>query len=266
MLKSVKFRIPKSVSLGVRSPGMPRNAKRRARITKSAAPAAESPNLGACLRRLRYERRLSIADVALVTGIAKSTLSRVENDRLSLTYTKLLQLCRGLQIDLAELFSHDQAKDASRPSGRRSITSPGGGKRVQVGKLEYQYLCTDLAGKKMTPMLGRIAARSLDEANGLWSHEGEEFTLVLRGRMLFHTEFYEPLVVEQGGSVYFDSTMRHAYVSIGEEPLEIVCICSTPDLMLKIGKVTDQGVVDERFAESAVRRARARRTRAIGGS
>lgn len=205
----------------------------RASTSKSVAPDAGSPNLGACLRRLRFERRLSIADVAVATGIAKSTLSRVENDQLSLTYTKLLQLCRGLQIDLAELFSHDRIAEAARPSGRRTYTAAGAGHHVKVGKLEYDYLCTDLAGKRMTPMLGRIAARSLEEANGLWKHEGEEFTLVLRGRLLLHTEFYEPLVVEKGGSVYFDSTMAHAYISIGDEPLEIVCVCSTPDVMLK---------------------------------
>jgi len=42
------------------------------------------------------------------TGIAKSTLSRVENDQLSLTYSKLQQLCKGLQIDIAELFASEE--------------------------------------------------------------------------------------------------------------------------------------------------------------
>lgn len=222
---------------------MPPKAPRRPRAPKRASPnsplvagpagASDSPNLGACLRRLRFERRLSIADVAVATGIAKSTLSRVENDQLSLTYAKLLQLCRGLQIDLAELFTHDRGTEAPRPSGRRTHTAPGAGRRVEVGKLEYTYLCTDLAGKKMTPMIGRIHARSLDETNGLWTHDGEEFSYVLTGRLELHTAFYEPLIVEKGGSVYFDSTMGHAYVSIGDEPLTIMCVCSTPDALLK---------------------------------
>src|SRR5882757_4741040 len=64
----------------------------------------EAPNLGACLRQLRFRRRMSIAEVSAATGIAKSTLSRVEHDQLSLTYAKLLQLCKGLRIDIAELF------------------------------------------------------------------------------------------------------------------------------------------------------------------
>ncbi len=204
---------------------------RRASASRSADPprAAASPNLGTCLRQLRFQRRLSIADVSVATGIAKSTLSRVENDQLSLTYAKLLQLCRGLRIDLAELFSHDKPAGQPQPMARRTFTPPGGGRAVAVGLQGYRYLCTELAGKKMTPMVGVIQSRTLAESNGFLKHDGEEFTYVLEGRLELHTEFYEPLVLEAGGSVYFDSTMGHAYVSTGSEPLQILCVCSTPE-------------------------------------
>jgi transcriptional regulator with XRE-family HTH domain len=191
--------------------------------------AAESPNLGECLRQLRFQRRMSIAEVSSATGIAKSTLSRVENDQLSLTYSKLLQLCKGLQIDIAELFSRGTAGKPAAPSARRTFTAPGTGRMVQVGQQAYEYLCTELAGKRMTPMTGTISSRTLAETNGLLQHEGEEFTYVLEGKLQLHTEFYEPLIIEIGGSVYFDSTMGHAYVSIGASPLKILCVCTTPE-------------------------------------
>ena len=213
----------------VRARATRRAAPARRSGAVSAAAASSSPNLGACLRRLRFERRLSIADVAVATGIAKSTLSRVENDQLSLTYAKLLQLCRGLQIDLAELFSHDPAVEGPRPSGRRTYAPPGVGQHVRVGGIGYSYLCTDLAGKKMTPMLVCVTARSLEEANGLWNHDGEEFVFVVSGRLQLHTEFYEPLTIDAGGTAYFDSTMGHAFVSIGDEPLKVLSVCTTPD-------------------------------------
>ncbi|HET9390276.1 MAG TPA: XRE family transcriptional regulator [Steroidobacteraceae bacterium] len=188
-----------------------------------------SPNLGACLRQLRFQRRMSIAEVSAVTGIAKSTLSRVENDQLSLTYAKLLQLCKGLQIDIAELFSSGAPQVVVRPSARRTFTVSGQGRPVTVGLQAYNYVCTELAGKRMTPMLGIIQSRTLEETNGLLKHEGEEFTFVLEGRMALHTEFYEPLILDVGGSVYFDSTMGHAYVSIGSTPLKMLCVCTTPE-------------------------------------
>jgi transcriptional regulator with XRE-family HTH domain len=204
---------------------------------KAAAAAKsrgeDSPNLGAALRQLRFQRRLSIADVSEATGIAKSTLSRVENDQLSLTYSKLLQLCRGLKIDIAQLFSGQEQPAEVRPSARRTFTPPGAGRPVIVGRQGYAYLCTELAGKKMTPMIGTITSRTLAESNGLLKHAGEEFAYVLEGQLELHTEYYSPLVLETGGSVYFDGTMGHAYVSVGDKPLKILCVCSTPELVLE---------------------------------
>jgi mannose-6-phosphate isomerase-like protein (cupin superfamily) len=172
---------------------------------------------------------MSIAAVSAATGIAKSTLSRVENDQLSLTYAKLLQLCKGLQIDIAELFSSGAPGEIVQPSARRTFTAPGTGRAVTIGTQAYNYLCTELAGKKMTPMMGIIHSRTLGETNGLLKHEGEEFTFVVEGRMALHTQFYEPLILEVGGSVYFDSTMGHAYVSVGSVPLKMLCVCTTPE-------------------------------------
>ena len=195
---------------------------------KAAKPAAaDEPNLGDCLRRLRFDRKLSLTNVSALTGISKSTLSRVESDQLSLTYDKLLQLCRGLQIDLAGLLDPNHGN--SRELGRRIFTPPGHGRSVSVNLQAYNYLCTELAGKKMTPMTGIIRSRTLAETNGLLKHEGEEFTYVLEGTLELHTEFYEPLALSVGASVYFDSTMGHAYVSVGDTPGKILCVCSTPE-------------------------------------
>lgn len=200
-----------------------------ARLSAEAEQTPRDRKLGECLRRLRFERRLSITDVSVATGISQSTLSRVERDQLSLTYDKLVQLCRGLNVDLATLFSTDSAGQRPRELGRRTVSLPGAGRNVIANAQEYLYLCTELAGKKMTPMLGVVRSHSLEESNGLMKHEGEEFTYVLAGTIQLHTEFYEPLILPTDASVYFDSTMGHAYVSVSDEPARILCVCSTPD-------------------------------------
>jgi transcriptional regulator with XRE-family HTH domain len=221
----------------------------------------DQPNLGASLRQLRFQRRLSIADVSEATGIAKSTLSRVENDQLSLTYSKLLQLCRGLRIDIAQLFSGRADGAEIRPSARRTFSPPGAGRHMVVNRQSYTYLCTELAGKKMTPMIGTITSRTLAESNGLLRHEGEEFSYVLEGRLELHTEFYSPLVLDVGGSVYFDSTMGHAYTSVGEQTLRVLCVCTTPEHVLEHSMRADETPEGGPVPEERVPRARMRRPR-----
>jgi len=217
----------------------------KSKQTRAAAiepiPSEARPKLGDSLRAIRFRKRLSIADVSAATGLARSTLSRVENDQLSLTYDRLLQLCRGLQVDLTELFSVQAAQAAPKVTARRTTTAPGAGTPVIVGRHAYSYLCTDLPGKRMTPMIAEIKARTFEETNGFLRHEGEEFTYVLQGTLDLHTEFYHPLRVEAGGCVYFDSTMGHTYVSAGEGPVKILCVCSAGESSLS--KALSESVV-----------------------
>ena len=63
------------------------------------------PKLGECLKALRRRHGWTLQDVNRRTGVAVSTLSKVENDQMSLTYDKLLQISEGLGINLAELLS-----------------------------------------------------------------------------------------------------------------------------------------------------------------
>ena len=55
--------------------------------------------LGAALRQLRREKSLTLAEVSQRTGFSVPTLSKVENDRLSLSYDKLIRLSEGLGVD-----------------------------------------------------------------------------------------------------------------------------------------------------------------------
>ena len=203
------------------------------------------PNLGDCLRAIRFKRRLSLADVSAATGIARSTLSRVESNQLSLTYDKLVQLSRGLRIDLAELLSSPADGQSQPKLTRRTFSPPGGGKVLAVGTSVYRYMCTELSAKRMTPMLAEVRARTVEESNGLLAHPGEEFTYVLAGKVQLHTEFYEPLVLETGASVYFDSTMRHTYVAMDDAPAQILCICSVDDVTIQHALVAAPGPVPQ---------------------
>lgn len=214
-----------------RKPILPEQAT--SAVAPTAAPQdteRQMPNLGDCLRAIRIRRRLALADVSALTGLAQSTLSRIENNQLSPTYDKLVQLSRGLQIDIAELFSSGVETQPQHKLTRRTFSPPGTGKMLTVGSSIYSYVCTELSAKRMTPMIAEVRARTIEESNGLLAHPGEEFTYVLAGRVQLHTEFYEPLLLETGACVYFDSTMRHTYVAMDDTPARILCVCSTSDL------------------------------------
>ena len=50
------------------------------------------PTLGQILKELRRHRNWTLREMSDRSGIPVSTLSKVENDRLTLTYDKLMQM------------------------------------------------------------------------------------------------------------------------------------------------------------------------------
>ena len=76
---------------------------------------------GAVLKEQRLARGWTLADVSARTGLPVSTLSKVENDKISLTYDKLVRLSQGLGIDISRLFGGADAPQRA-VTGRRSVT------------------------------------------------------------------------------------------------------------------------------------------------
>lgn len=198
--------------------------------SNAAEPRAE-PRLGDCLRAHRRARGMTLKQVEEATGLALSTLSKVENHQMSLTYDKMLQLCRGLGLDIARFLA-----PAAPPSvtARRSISRAGQGLRVSTPHYDYLYLCGDLTGKRMLPIMAEVRARSLDEFGPLLRHAGEEYFFVTEGRVLLHTEFYAPELLEAGDGVYLDSNMGHAYLTADETPARAICLCTAEGLAARL--------------------------------
>lgn len=188
------------------------------------------PTLGSLLRGLRLRNRWTLKEMSERTGIPLSTIAKVEHDRLTLTYDKLLQLSQRLNIRMSDLFSEADGTSEAPITARRSIGRLGDAIRVNTPNYEYFYMCPELRHKRMVPTVTRVRARSIEEFGELVHHTGEEYIYVLQGPVEIHTEFYEPVVLETGESIYIDSTMGHAYVAPkGHEEALLLGICSSAD-------------------------------------
>ena len=204
--------------------------------------ASEHPTIGGLLRSLRARKGWTLKQMSQHSGIPLSTLSKVEHDRLTLTYDKLLQLSQRLQLRMSELFAEQD--DAPEPSitARRSIGRIEDAIRVNTPNYDYYYLCPELRRKRMIPVLTRVRAKSIEEFGELVHHSGEEYIHVLEGRAEIHTEFYDPIVLEAGQSVYIDSNMGHAYIAAeGCEEVLLLGVCSSADEQLMESLMTLHG-------------------------
>jgi len=180
-------------------------------------------NLATKMRHLRKQKGWTLDEMSAASGIAKSTLSKIENDKLSPSFEIIQKLTKGLDIDVPQLFVESDLNEAS---GRRSITLQGAGKPHPTPTYEHELLNADLINKRMVPFKTVVKARSFDEYGDWVRHAGEEFLYVLSGTLLFYSEHYEPVPLGAGDSIYYDCGMGHVLVSTSDEDAEALWVCA----------------------------------------
>lgn len=184
--------------------------------------------LGKKVRALRQAKAISLDRLSDLSGISKASLSKVENGKMSLTFAKLQQLSRGLDVPVAELFHEGEtvAEQNADTSSRRSVDRAESPSSFSTHHYTYTYLHTDLLRRTMTPFRMVLRSHSMQEFGELIRHAGEEFIVVLDGEVMVHTDHYTPTKLGPGDSLYIDSTMGHAYLSVGAKEATIICVCA----------------------------------------
>jgi len=188
--------------------------------------------LGSLIRGLRRQKSWTLRQMSDKVGIPLSTLAKVEQDKLSLTYDKLQQFTSRLGLTMTEFLAHAEAPSSDPPkvvTARRSLTRDGNSIQVSTPNYDYEYLCADLREKRMVPILTRIRAHDIAEFGEPVRHQGEEFVFVLEGTVEVHLQFYTSVVLQAGQGIYLDSTMGHAYVAKDCDSALVLGICSSED-------------------------------------
>jgi len=180
-------------------------------------------DLGARVRELRKARKWTLEQAAGQAGLARSTLSKIENGQMSPTYEALKKLAIGLEISVPQLFT---PPSKGQVNGRMAVTKSGEGTHQITTTYEHDLLAETLTQKAMLPYRARVRARSMDEFDGWVRHDGEEFLYVLTGQIRLYTEFYEPMDMSRGDSAYYDAAMGHNVVSVSAEDATILWVTS----------------------------------------
>lgn len=188
-------------------------------------PTRSEQNLGQRVRDIRKARGWTLQDLGDKTGLAVSTISKMERGDISLTYDRFMRLAQGLGLDVGELF--DTTPDSFQ-QGSVSVTRAGTGPRHDTETYRYEMIAAHLSGKHMVPMTGKVKAKSVTQFDALVSHVGEEFLYLLSGSLTVHIAGRDTISLAPGDSLYFDSSMGHAYLSAEEDDANILVVCWKP--------------------------------------
>jgi len=167
-------------------------------------------HIGKKIRVLRKNRGLVFQDLSYRTGLSKPLLSQIEKEVVSPPIATLLKISKALSVNIG-FFSQDNDPEEKVVLVRRDESKVIDSR--YFGKEESGYYYEALAYKRskkyMEPFLVEFKRKKADRLS-YFSHEREEFIYLLEGTLEFRTE-NEQYVLNPGDSLYFESSIPHAY-------------------------------------------------------
>ncbi len=179
--------------------------------------------IGQRIRQLRLERKLTQQALADKTGVTKGYLSKIENSSSSPPVSTLSNITAALEVRLGSFFSNEElntsitlAKAESRTPVARNGSSFG---------YAYEPLAQNFPNRQMDPYILTLPVNP--EENKVFQHKGQEILFVMRGKMrFFHGD--EILIAEEGDCLYFDASVPHYGVCVGNEEVKCLMVIYSP--------------------------------------
>jgi transcriptional regulator with XRE-family HTH domain len=167
-------------------------------------------HIGKKIRVLRKNAGLVLRDLSDRTGLSKPLLSQIEKEVVSPPIATLLKISKALSVNIGFFFQDNDPEEKVvlvRRDESKVIDSRYFG-REESGYY-YEALAYKKSKKYMEPFLVEFKRKKPDKLS-YFSHEGEEFIYLLEGKLEFRTE-NEQYVLNPGDSLYFESSIPHAY-------------------------------------------------------
>jgi transcriptional regulator with XRE-family HTH domain len=182
---------------------------------------AAGETLGERLRFMRRERGFSIANLARVSAVPASTISKIENGLLNPSLVHAINLASALDANLGFLVDRTRTRHA-----RSAVV-----RRAQRGRRDFPEMSMVLEDLNIGFVPGLLEARigtiSPDAHSGseLMSHPGEELVHVLSGSVVFDIDGEEHRLSE-GDSLHFKCDMPHRWTNPGKETAVLLWVFS----------------------------------------
>jgi len=185
-------------------------------IHRAVLPSPAQPSIGPLLRKLRLERGESLATVARAVRVSIGFLSNLERAQTSVSIGAMRKLAQHYGLNILDFFSPAEAKRPLVRAAERRILQGSEGVQMEL-----------LASGKivMEPHLFRVAAGA--GSGEFYSHEGEEFLFLTRGRLVILLEDRE-FRLSAGDSFYFESKIPHRWFNPGKTETVILWINTPP--------------------------------------
>ena len=178
-------------------------------------------SVGLRLREMRRRRDLGQRELAIRSGIAHSTLSLIERNRISPSIDTLRAIVDSLGTTLTAFFMDLDGFAARSPFYTQDDLVEIG----QFNRISYKMIGDGFPNRQLL-MLHEIYAPGSDTGEAI-SHPSQEAGFVLSGEIEV-TVGLETKILRAGDGYYFDSRVAHRFRNVSSGPSEIISAVTPP--------------------------------------
>ena len=165
--------------------------------------------IGERLRALRLKKKMGLVELGKHTGLSPALLSKLERGRLFPTLPTLLRIALVFSVGLEYFFAGARDKPLIAIVRKKErVQLPD---RPGPGAVMYRFESLDFAAteRRFNSYYADFQPASAEKLRP-HAHPGVEFILVVQGALGLQVGTDE-YVLDSGDSVYFDSSVPHAY-------------------------------------------------------
>jgi quercetin dioxygenase-like cupin family protein/DNA-binding XRE family transcriptional regulator len=174
--------------------------------------------IGARLGALRDVFDISVENMAQKMKISVDEYSAYERGQKDFSFSFLQNAAQVFNVDVVDIISGESPKLT-----KCALVRNGQGFDIERRKAyDYKHLAFTFSNKKAEPFMVTVEPKP-GEKPVLHSHEGQEFDYMLSGKMEF---YFDDIIygLNEGDSVYFDSSVPHAMKAIGGQPAKFLAV------------------------------------------
>ncbi|AFD00643.1 transcriptional regulator (Cupin domain/ Helix-turn-helix.) [Methanocella conradii HZ254] len=169
------------------------------------------------IKELRNILGISIDDMSGYLKVGREKYLRYENGEEDIPASVLYEISRKLGVEMSILLTGETPR-----MHYFTVTRKGKGVSVERRKqYKYQSLAANFINKKAEPFIVTVDPNKTEVQTN--SHPGQEFNYILEGSLKLIIRDNE-IVLNEGDSIYFDSSCEHAMVALNGRPAKFLAI------------------------------------------
>jgi transcriptional regulator with XRE-family HTH domain len=185
-------------------------------MAKDVKDELKDLNLGQKIKNLRQRRGMSLQQVAEKASLSEPLLSQIEGEVVAPPVATLLKISKGLGVNIGYFFQDQETE-------KHAVVVPQNERKKVFRRIHedpskvgyyYESLAYPKAEKHMEPFHVTFEVKKKEDLL-FFTHRGEEFIYVLDGQLEFNYE-NETYSLGAGDSLYFDSSIPHAFRAVGK--------------------------------------------------